>query len=135
MLAVRRSPESTPNQALVQVPARARERNRAWLARSAAQGDVVLLGGSALEHFRIRVAQSRARGDLLPSFWSLAGIVRDAETFFSVPLAFDERESEVAANNGVRVCAWKDYDDPRRFPNLALLRFAADDGPILANVE
>jgi hypothetical protein len=135
VLAVRRSPETTANQQLVAAPAQRRGRNRAWIARGAAPGDVALLGGSSLEHFRIRVAQSRARGDLLPSFWSLAGIVRDAETFFSVPLEFDEREAAVAANNGVRECAWKDYDDPRQFPNLALLRFAADGAPILANVE
>jgi len=37
-------------------------------------GIVVLLGGADLLHFRLRVAQSHVRADLLPSYWSHAAL-------------------------------------------------------------
>ena len=65
MLAMRHSPETTPNESLQEVPARRRESNRVWLARLGASHGIILLGGSHLAHFRIRVAQSHVRSDLL----------------------------------------------------------------------
>jgi hypothetical protein len=85
MLSMRHSQETTPNAALQEVPARERESNRDWVARLGASHGIILLGGSSLAHFRVRVAQSHVRSDLLPSFWSLAGILEGGEIFASVP--------------------------------------------------
>ena len=109
--------------------------NRAWLAALGAgvvrPGAVLLLGGSNLIDFRLRVAQSHLRHDLLPSFWSQAGIVVSADTFLSVPL--DERLSpvQVPRLNAIHECPLADYDDPRRYPNIAVISFAERSGDVV----
>ena len=56
--------------------------NVAWLRRARRDhgigevGDVVLIGGKSVVDFRIRVAQSHARHDLTPSYWSTVGFTR-----------------------------------------------------------
>ena len=135
MLAMRHSQETTPNESLQEVPARERESNRQWMARLGTSHGIILLGGSALAHFRIRVAQSHVRSDLLPSFWSLAGILEDDETFASAPLDGHADASEVPPTNGVRSCRLDEYDDPVRFPNIAVLQFTDDVQPIYRNIE
>src|ERR687891_1736603 len=135
MLAMRYSQATTPNAALHEVPAQAGESNRAWLARQGASSGIILLGGSSLAHFRIRVAQSHVRSDLLPSCWSLAGVLEDAYTFASVPIDGGADASEVPRTNGVRSCRLDEYDDPVRFPNIAVVQFTDDMRAIHANVE
>jgi hypothetical protein len=135
MLAIRYSQATAPNDSLRSMPAQRRESNRAWLERQGATSGILLLGGSSLAHFRIRVAQSHVRNDLLPSFWSLVGILEDAQTFASVP--FDGRidPSIVPSTNGVQSCRLDDYDDPGRFPNIAVVQFTDDERPIQRNVD
>jgi hypothetical protein len=62
-----------------------REANLDWLKRayasfalenSAAWSFIVLVGGKDVASFRIRLAQSRLRGDMLPSFWSDCAIFK-----------------------------------------------------------
>lgn len=134
MLSMRHSQETTPNPSLQDVPAQERESNRAWLDRLGVSQGIILLGGSSLAHFRIRVAQSHIRGDLLPSFWSLAGILEDGHTFASVPFDGRTDASEVPRTNGVRSCRLDEYDDPVRFPNIAVLQFTDDVRPIRENI-
>lgn len=123
MIAIRHSAATHVNEALREAPATPGESNRQWLSRVGATDGVFLVGGNSLAHFRIRVAQSHLRSDLLPSFWSLAGILEDAETFVSVPLELRGDASEVPRTNGVQVCRLDDYDDPEHFPNIAVIRF------------
>jgi hypothetical protein len=102
--------------------------NTAWLASLpddiARPGAVLLLGGASMVDFRIRVAQSHLRHDLLPSFWSQAGLLASRETFLSVPL--DERlmPLRVPSTNAIHECPLAAYDDPVRYPNIAVLNFA-----------
>ena len=70
---------------------------------------VLLLGGAAVSHFRIRVAQSHARDDMTPSSWSLTGILLDGTKFLSVPLDLCGDASEIAKGNGVQTCNMSDY--------------------------
>jgi hypothetical protein len=135
MLAIRHSQAMAPNDSLRSMPAQRRESNRAWLERLGATGGIILLGGNSLAHFRIRVAQSHVRSDLLPSFWSLVGILEDGETFVSV--SFDGRtdSSLVPPTNGVQTCPLEEYDDPVRFPNIAVVQFTDDERPIHQNIE
>lgn len=135
MLAIRHSQATRSNEALQQVRARQRESNRAWLRRVGASSGIILLGGNSLTHFRIRVAQSHVRNDLLPSFWSLVGILEDGQTFASVPFEWSADPSEVPRINGVQTCRLADYDDPLRFPNIAVLQFTDTVRPIYENIK
>ena len=135
MLAIRYSQAMRSNEALQQMRPRARESNRAWLRRLGVSSGIILLGGSSLTHFRIRVAQSHVRHDLLPSFWSVAGILEDAQTVASVPFGWSIDVSDVARSNGVQTCRLVDYDDPGLFPNIAVLQFTDTVRPIQEHIE
>ena len=131
MISIRQSDASGSNKALVEVKSKPRESNSAWLKRVGASGGLLLLGGAAVAHFRIRTAQSHARADLKPSCWSLAGILTSPRTFLAAPMELYSEASEVAQNNGVQECKMKDYDNPGRFPNIAVIRFTENDRMIL----
>src|SRR5947209_6989977 len=74
-----------------------RSGNKKWLAEVGNSDGVILIGGSSLADFRVRVAQSSLRGDMLPSFWSQAGILLGEGMFVSVPLDLDARSTEPAS--------------------------------------
>jgi hypothetical protein len=141
MIPIRHAPGATKNPQLDYAPAHQGESNREWLKRTETldrvkeRGGIILLGGASMVHFRIRVAQSHLRSDLLPSFWSLAGALVDERKFVSVPLDLGGDISEVAQNNGVSECLLADYDNPGQFPNIAVLHFTSDSEPIYTNIE
>lgn len=135
MISIRQSNADKANSKLEEVKAEPNETNSAWLARTGAKDGVLLIGGASLTHFRIRVAQSHARADLKPSSWSLAGILVNESTFLSVPLELSGDSEDIAQGNGIQICRISDYDDPERFPNIAVLRFTRDTEKILANYE
>ena len=135
MISVRRSPETQSNPEIKEVPARPKESNGQWLARIGATEGILLLGGTSLADFRIRVAQSHLRQDMSPSLWSLAGILRDGRTFESVPLGWRGDISAVPAANGVQRVRIADCDDPVHYPNIAVLRFTRDAPSVLRHAE
>lgn len=98
--------------------------NVSFYNQEAQPGSVVLIGGSAVLDFRLRVAQSHLRHDLLPSFWSLAGLAVSKTTFLSVPVGSPLTPETVPERNGIEECRIADFDDPVRFPNLAVISFA-----------
>jgi hypothetical protein len=137
------SPSQTPNPKLVERKPQKGEGNRNWLARLGEQGGVkldengvILLGGSSLADFRVRVAQSAARTDMFPSFWSQCGILLKGGVFASVPLDLrqggrtsrrrrdNDDVSAIPKCNAVRMCSLDDYDDPERYPNIAVVQYA-----------
>ena len=126
MISIRQSNAVSSNVSLDEIKAEPGESNSAWLKRVGAERCVLLLGGASVSHFRIRVAQSHARADLKPSCWSLAGMLMANQTFLSVPLELSGDATELAQNNGVQTCNMADYDDPARFPNIAVIRFTSD---------
>ncbi len=129
---IRRSSATRANSNVTSTAARGG--NARWLAARARPGAVVLVGGATLDHFRLRVAQSHLRNDLLPSFWSLAGIVVSSAAFYTVPITISDA-SAVPTTNGVESMRFKAVDDPDRFPNIAVIDFAAPGGPIVGNVR
>lgn len=137
-ISIRHAPASSKNDEIREVAARDGESNLDWLRRAAdgedLAGAVILFGGSDLAHFRVRCAQSRLRDDLLPSFWSLAGILTGERSFYSVPLDVPDA-SRVPQTNGVRRCQMRDYADPKWFPNIAVLRFTDSFRPLTDNVS
>ncbi|MFY9269457.1 MAG: hypothetical protein WAO55_06880 [Candidatus Manganitrophaceae bacterium] len=126
MISIRHSTATRANEHLKEAAAKEGETNRAWLSRIKATGGLLLLGGSSIAHFRIRVAQSHLRNDLSPSFWSIVGLLDGESAFYSVPLDLREEASDVPRNNGIVRCSMKEYDDPERFPNIALIHFSGD---------
>jgi len=131
---IRRSAATKPNSAIARTTAPKGRGNAKWLAARATPGAVVLVGGATLDHFRLRVAQSHLRHDLLPSFWSLAGVVASASGFYAVPIAVQDA-STVPVTNGVQLVRFKDVDDPARYPNVAVIHFAEPSDGIVANVR
>ena len=127
MITIRQSNATSANESLTETAPKKDETNKEWLKRVGATDGIVLLGGNSISHFRIRVAQSHARSDLTPSYWSLAGILKEGKTFISVPLDLSGDAAEVPLNNGVQTVPISDYDDPSRFPNIAFIRFTHDD--------
>lgn len=135
MISIRHSSAGRQNRELKSLPAKRRETNSRWLARTRIENGVLLLGGNALAHFRLRVAQSHLRKDLLPSFWSMAAILDGGRRLWTVPLEGMGDASLVPVNNGVQACRIGDYDDPERYPNIAVVQFAQDTPAIRRNVE
>jgi hypothetical protein len=118
-----RSNSTEPNAKLREEPAKAGEGNRKWLGRLGDEDGVILIGGTTLADFRVRVAQSALRDDVFPSHWSLAGILLSGGKFVSVSL--NARDiSVVPKTNGVCELLLDDYDDATRYPNIAVIRFA-----------
>jgi len=109
--------------------------NAAFYTEHARPGSVLLMGGNNVVHFRLRVAQSHLRRDLLPSFWSLAGLVVSKTAFLTVPIGSPLQPDSVPQTNAIQECAIADFDDPKRFPNIALLSFADRAGVIVDNAR
>jgi hypothetical protein len=89
-------------------------------------GIIVLLGGADLLHFRLRVAQSHVRADLLPSYWSHAALAiqqGNKTVLYEVPLDPDIGFQGMPQSNGLRVVPTSHYDNSDRFPNVAVLQF------------
>ena len=93
-----------------------REPNLEWLKRAYASFElddlaqwsfIVLAGGKNVVSFRIRVAQSHLRGDMLPSFWSECALFDIHQTDFSdaglfhLPLFQPATASYAPARNGL----------------------------------
>lgn len=129
MITARISLGARRNHRIREVPRQDGESNAAWLARILPEdGDgarILLVGGASLPHFRLRTAQSQLRADLMPSFWSHAAILLpgEAPTIFQVSLEVGLDLAAVPAKNAISEVGLDAFDDPQRFPNLALLRF------------
>lgn len=134
-MSIRQSAAARPNEYLVETPLKERQSNREWLKAAGVREGIILLGGSSVAHFRLRVAQSHLRRDLTPSCWSFAGILVDGETILSVPLDLTVDATEMVFLNGVQTCHIRDYDDPERLPNIAVLSFASDFEEVLRGAE
>ena len=113
-----------------------REANGSWLARALIDFDladlslwsfVVLAGGKDVGAFRLRVAQSHLRGDMLPSFWSDCALLNVAAgdmskaSFFNIPLLQPATASYAPRRNGVVELPLTKLPVQRDYPNLALL--------------
>ena len=77
-------------------------------------GDVVLLGGSSLADFRVRVAQSHVRDDLTPSYWSLVGVLDGSRGLLTAPLWPLSPPDVVPSTNGIVRLPLSDFDSARR---------------------
>ena len=131
----RPAPELAPPAPRARRP-RARS-NRAWLSQARSElglgrpGDVILLGGASVVDYRVRVAQSHARHDLTPSYWSQVGLVKNDDEMYSVSLDTWPDPAKVPATNAIATIPLSAYDDGWRYPNIAVLRFPGAQGSVL----
>jgi len=134
MFALRHSGAAAPNPQVRDVAPKSREGNVAWLTRSGIGRGVLLIGGVSLSDVRLRFAQSRLRSDISPSHWSLAGLLADGEVITSSLDSIGD-PGDFAARNGVTRIDINRFDDPRRYPNVALLAFTSDYATVLEAID
>lgn len=102
---------------------------------------IALLGGSDTLSFRLRVAQSHLRRDMLPSYWSEAILIQlnsatlqGAQAVY-VPLAQPGGAAYSPHENGVVPGLLSDFDNPEQYPNIALIALPVPQQKIMARVE
>lgn len=126
------------------------EGNAAWVRRMIADlqtaeptqwSHLLLLGAQDQMGFRVRVAQSHLRPDLLPSYWSEAALLRldDAAPFevaelLQVPLLQPALAEFASSRNGVASLPMTAFDDARRWPNIALMAIPRPQAAVVAAI-
>ncbi|MES2939586.1 MAG: hypothetical protein V4864_18025 [Pseudomonadota bacterium] len=145
-----RSNAGERNTALSPLERRSRESNLAWGARAVAEmqtGDatkwsyIVLLGGNDTTAFRLRLAQSHLRGDMLPSYWSDVLMVElvDASVVgalaWHVPLTQPGPPEFPPRSNGVVRRPLKDFARVDRYPNIAVIALPTPQESVLARIR
>lgn len=128
------------NAQLKRVLAEDGETNIAWLQRAAKEGvslegSLLLLGGTTMADFRVRISQSHLRFDLTPSYWSLVAVLSGKDTVYTVPLEIKDEISEIPRLNAVQETELSAYDDPERFPNIAVIQLTDTPERVLKYTE
>lgn len=111
--------------------------NFTWLESTGYRDGVLLLGGTSIIDFRMRVAQSELRPDLLPSFWSTCGLLIDGKVLMTARVDAINDSSERVERNGleaVTLDAASRYGNPMFYPNVAILQFTANHAAIKEHV-
>lgn len=111
--------------------------NFAWLESTGYRDGVLLLGGTSIVDFRMRVAQSELRQDLLPSFWSTCGLLIDGKLLMTARVDAISNSSARVERNGLEAVALdadSHYGDPTLYPNIAILQFIKDHAAIREHV-
>lgn len=131
MIRIVSSNATTSSKNVVEVERNAREDNIRWLERTMPPGDdqcrILLVGGRSPSAFRLRLAQSHVRHDLVPSYWSHVALVGALAKEFSATPVFEislEPRGGLGfptPNNGVQEATVAQYRDPKAFPNIAVL--------------
>jgi len=102
---------------------------------------IALLGGSDTVSFRLRVAQSHLRRDMLPSYWSDVILIEPQGASFSaaltvhVPLSQPGGAAFPARENGVIIRPLSDFDSVDNFPNIALIALPVPHAEIAKRLE
>lgn len=128
-----------------------REPNLQWLARAFADfaledvsqwSFIVLAGAKDVTAFRLRVAQSHLRRDMLPSYWSDCALLKiDAPpldqsgvgaSLFNLPLLQPATASYAPKRNGLVEIPLNKLQTQKDIPNLALLAIPVAQQQILA---
>jgi hypothetical protein len=111
--------------------------NFAWLESTGYRDGVLLLGGTSIVDFRMRVAQSELRQDLLPSFWSTCGLLIDGNVLMTARVDAITSSSARVERNGleaVTLDAQSRYGDASLYPNIAILQFTDNHALIKEHV-
>lgn len=143
MIPSRHSSAGQRNPDLKQVPPPRKPSIEEWVRKIAGKGGrvdgtLVLVGGTDLLHFRLRLAQGHVRDDLMPSFWSHVGVVvqkgralRLNEVALDPPKGFQG----MPKSNGIKAVSLARYENAKDFPNVAVIRFPIASGQIAEAVD
>lgn len=140
------------NAEMVELPRskKAKEKNTDWCERAIREiGSpstrewtyVLLVGGNDVMSFRLRVAQSQLRRDLLPSFWSEALLLSVPPSGLGrakvvhVPLLQPADERFASSRNGVVETPLAAYANPDIWPNIALIALPVAQKTVLAMID
>src|SRR5437870_4833610 len=145
MMPIRPSKAEKPSDTLETLPFGRGENNVEWFARARAHLAtkfpskdaasaifVLLLGGRDTAHVRVRLAQSAARHDLLPSDWSHA-VLATPSANYHIPITTerssrdDARPNFLPLTNGVQTTSLKEFSVRKQFPNVAVIGLASPD--------
>jgi hypothetical protein len=133
MLNIFTSAVKKPNQAFEEKKRTPGEDNLQWLVRVMPDDEkdytnLLLLGGSGLSAFRVRVAQSQLRHDLTPSSWSHVVLVGNLKKNLAATVIHEiSLEPEAGFGfpvpaNGLQKAKLGDYKDQTAWPNIAHIR-------------
>lgn len=126
-----------------------REPNPEWLKRAydsftleniSGWSFIVLAGGKDVASFRIRLAQSRLRGDMLPSYWSDCALfkIQDGDfasaVLFNIPLFQPATAPYAPARNGLIELPFNKLPSQKNYPNLALLAIPVSQEQVLQSL-
>lgn len=126
-----------------------REGNVEWLSRAyesfslkdvSQWSFVILAGGKDVISFRLRVAQSHLRGDMLPSYWSDCALLKVEQgdfskaRFFNLPLLQPANAPYAPTRNGLMDLPLKQLPSQKDFPNLALLAIPVAQEKVLESL-
>ncbi len=134
MLHILSSNAKAPSAGIDEVKRDDGEDNIEWLARNMPDGgtSIVLVGGKSPISFRLRVAQSHMRSDLLPSYWSHVLLLgKPAKNLASTSISEISLEPPAsfgfaAPTNGVQQGKLGHYRKPAEYPNIAILKVPVD---------
>jgi hypothetical protein len=145
MIEIISSQAASPNRLLRKVPRQESDDNVQWLRQNLETPEeythIVLLGGTSTTSFRLRVAQSHVRHDLVPSYWShavlLGKIARNtgATPIYEIALEPLQGFAFPPPTNGLQRSRLSQYRDTRLFPNIALLRVSVSQQETLDALE
>ncbi|MGV8838150.1 hypothetical protein [Cellvibrio sp.] len=102
---------------------------------------IVLAGGKDVVSFRVRVAQSHLRGDMLPSFWSECALFKIVKSnfstakFYNLPLFQPAFETYAPTRNGLVELTFNKLPTQKDYPNLALLAIPVGQKEILRSLK
>jgi len=125
-----------PNNSFTEIARTDSEDNLQWIGRNVPSGKdqvtLLLVAGVSTTSFRLRVAQSHVRHDLVPSHWSHVMLLgKAAKNLGSTAVSEISLESAQGfgfppPTNGLQKGRLGDYRDPKEFPNIALLSVPVD---------
>lgn len=102
---------------------------------------IVLAGGKDVVSFRIRVAQSHLRSDMLPSFWSECALFKIAKSnfstakFYNLPLFQPAFETYAPTRNGLVGLSFNKLPTQKDYPNLALIAIPVEQKKIVQSLQ
>ncbi|MGY4765799.1 hypothetical protein ACXC9Q_02640 [Kribbella sp. CWNU-51] len=102
---------------------------------------LLLVGGTSIYDFRLRVAQSHLRHDMTPSHWSHAALISTLHAKIGdsrlLETSLDPQEGfhMPSMYNGVQGATLDRYGDPELYPNVALIRVPVDPSKWRGDVE
>ncbi len=152
MLRQARSTATRDNPSVLEFDREAASGNVAWTSAALADiGEhagtpaettlVALLGGCDSLAFRLRVAQSHLRNDMLPSYWSESILIERGKAGIAkahaihVPLMQPEAAEYPTRRNGVVRRPLSDFDAAARWPNIAIFALPIPQAQLLARID